>query len=808
MGIERFFYSLAKNKIIKNEGIITGLTENIKVDHLYIDFNSIVYNIANDIESKLNYLLYDIILNKNNLDEKSREILKEWKYELTEITIDSYKKYFSTELIDTYALNMIKQNILHISTKLIDKELVQTIFVAIDGVPQMGKIIEQKKRRYNGYLLSKFKNKIYKEYFEDVSDRRKIYETNKVTYDRGKIISWTKFMKNIKKELSSDEFLNEMKTHNINLKEFVLSHQDVYGEGEKKIIENVLEKKYKGRYAIYSPDADVIILGIIMLNTINNDSTMSILRFNQQSIEYDLVNINILCDSIYEYVVKYAKINKKYYNKINITNDMCFIFTLFGNDFVPKMESIDVRNDIQSLIEVYCYNLEYVDKNNVVKPRYLIFLTDDGLYRINFVNFYEIIKNIANIEDSLLIDTYMANKYKNYSYSKRELDVDKLFPILSEYIININKLFNELRTGVDIDSIINKYDNIEFIRMFLIIEAYVKEVDKIDEKKKRELFRNKILRMMTELNMGKKIRGKFKMQLFDHDNVDSEYHKKNMRENLPHPKMEITEYDKNIYKLEKRIGEYEIKLNATNFDLGGVSVGINQYGDYKMTVYSKLENIIDYYDTFFNISYKKEKKPTKTGFRDIVIFDSKIDDLIEDYLKGLFWVFDNYFNTNYNSKNVSTWFYKHHRVPLLYQVREYLFKYINKGVHVYTKKMTKIFTEVSYDNKNFIDKNKFMTTLEQYIYVTPKNKHIDVPDEYKKIINDDTDSYPDMDELSEKIWNGTDNTKLIESKRISYFAKCNLKSVKYMDYNEFMKNIKSLRTTVIEYEDSFIKIFN
>jgi hypothetical protein len=122
--------------------------------------------------------------------------------------------------------------------------------------------------------------------------------------------------------------------------------------------------------------------------------------------------------------------------------------------------------------------------------------------------------------------------------------------------------------------------------------------------------------------------------------------------------------------------------------------------------------------------------------------------------------------------------------------------------------MTKIFTEVSYDNKNFIDKNKFMTTLEQYIYVTPKNKHIDVPDEYKKIINDDTDSYPDMDELSEKIWNGTDNTKLIESKRISYFAKCNLKSVKYMDYNEFMKNIKSLRTTVIEYEDSFIKIFN
>ena len=63
-----------------------------------------------------------------------------------------------------------------------------------------------------------------------------------------------------------------------------------------------------------------------------------------------------------------------------------------------------------------------------------------------------------------------------------------------------------------------------------------------------------------------------------------------MTENLPHPNMEITEYDKEIYKLEKRIGEYQIKLNATNFDLGSVSIETTYKGDYQIKILNKLEN--------------------------------------------------------------------------------------------------------------------------------------------------------------------------------------------------------------------------
>ena len=65
MGIERFFNSLVKNKTIKENGIDIGLKNKINADYVYIDFNSVIYNIITDIEHDLNYLLYDIILGKN-----------------------------------------------------------------------------------------------------------------------------------------------------------------------------------------------------------------------------------------------------------------------------------------------------------------------------------------------------------------------------------------------------------------------------------------------------------------------------------------------------------------------------------------------------------------------------------------------------------------------------------------------------------------------------------------------------------------------------------------------------------------------
>jgi 5'-3' exonuclease len=800
MGIEKFFYSLAKNKMIKNNSIITGFNKAYDIEHLFIDFNSIVYNVVSEIENELNYLLYDIILfeyDKKELTIKSKEISEKWNFDLTDVTIEKYKEYFTTTIIDNDAMMQIKNTIIHISSVLTEPEQIKTIFIAIDGTPQMGKIIEQKKRRYMGYLLSKFKKNIYNEKFEYVSEKRKIYEKNKITYDRGRIISYTRLMKTIQDVLSSEEFLIELKIKNINLEKYILSHQNVFGEGEKKIMDYIIQHKIKGRYGIYSPDADMIILGIIIKNVLNNDSEIMILRFNQQTKEYDSIHINMLCDSIFEYVVKFTNVLESELNKINITNDISFLFSLFGNDFVPKMESIDAKHDVQLIIDCYCSTL--------ISPKkisYIIFINTDGQYKMNYINFFNIIKNIANIEDILLYDIFMSNKYRNYNKYKKEFGADKLFSVLQDYTDTANKLFNDIRTSELSKNIIKKYNDIEFIKIFLIVESYVRNIKDMNEQEILKIYESKINRLGEDFRKGNKIKGKLKMQLHDDDNINTNYHKKNISENLPHPYMDITEYDKEIYKLEKRIGEYQIKLNATNFDLGSMSIETTYKGDYQIKIHNKLENIVDYYETFFGISYTKQIK----GQKNIIVFDDKMNDLIEDYIKGLFWVFDNYFNSK-QSDNISIWFYKYNRAPLLYQIKEYLNKYIQIGIPEFNIQMDKLYSNIVYDKKNFVDVTEFMTSLEQYVYVTPKNKWHDVPDDYNNVTIKHPNSFPDMEILCADIWTKKENMHLIESKRISYFIKGHLKNVKFMEYTEYIDLIKHLRKISPSYGNIFTKLY-
>ena len=248
MGIERFFNSLKKVGSMSKEGIILGIVEKLDANYLYIDFNSIIYNIASDIEHELNYLLYSIILlNKGTvLDAEAIGIASTWGYDITSPSIATYKSYFDGEKIDVATIERVKNHVLHISSKLVIPEKLKRLFIALDGVPQMSKIIEQKKRRYNGHIISKLKKKIFLSYHNLMSNERKIYEENKNAYDRGKIISWADFMTRMLGALSSTEFKDAMKLQNVNLDEIIISHQSIYGEGEKKIMEHIIESKSVG----------------------------------------------------------------------------------------------------------------------------------------------------------------------------------------------------------------------------------------------------------------------------------------------------------------------------------------------------------------------------------------------------------------------------------------------------------------------------------------------------------------------------------------------------------------------------------
>ena len=434
-------------------------------------------------------------------------------------------------------------------------------------------------------------------------------------------------------------------------------------------------------------------------------------------------------------------------------------------------------------------------------------------------------KAMATTENSLLNETYMANKYKNYNFFKKELGVTKLLPVLEQYVRNANILLDALRVAKDckdnndnnnteyIRTIASKYFNdIEFMERFLIFEGsnYKRNGKTIDEI--REKFRTlleKTINYAKENN--KDIRGRLYFQKTDAFSLDIAYHKKNIADGLKHPNMEITDYDVELYKLERKIGEYETKLNAQGLDLGAVKVILDSKGNYVIRYYSRQEGIKDYYKTFFNINFEmKDIVSQKDGLtKKIVQFDElAIESLVEDYLKGLFWVFDNYFNKNNSVQNanyVSTWIYPHHRSPLLYQVKETLFKFaasnntsaLTSSTNTdFITKMNSLYDEVTISQKYILPRQSFMNKIEHYLYVTPVSTKSDVPDKYKQFIEANPDFFPDLSRLAETIWINDDNSLIIDCRRVSFLNKCNLLGIKFIKFNDFMEKIVPLRDDI------------
>ncbi len=821
MGVEKLFNSLEKIKFIQDNGIQTGFKNKIRSDYFYDDFNSTVYNVATGIEKELNYLLYAIILNQEEfggipLSKTAFEYCTKWNFNVANPTLAQYKDFFTSELIDKVAHERIKESMIIKATQLNEPDDIKIFVISIDGVPESPKDEEQKKRRYNGCVIGELKKKIHKkcEALGKIYPLRKLYETNKISYDRGKIISWTSFMKSLEELFTSESFLLEMKSVCPNLQKIIVSHQNVYGEGEKKIMEYIIENKLIGRHTIFSPDADAIMLGIIAQNELNNGSTFTILRFNQQSEEYDVINIDVLCSNIFQYVKEKTGIISNNITKQSVTNDVAFIFTLFGNDFVPRVESVDARNDIETILDVYCNVIKKAQRKCLIYKS-----TNSDKYRINYYNFAEFIKCTAAIEPSMLNETYLANKYRNYAYLKKELKVSKLLPTIEEYVITANELFKTLRQKKseapsdsdlsyvnDVAAIYTKNTdakNTKFMEHFLIFEGTNIKRDEtgniINLNEKFTLQLHKIVNHFNSIN--KEIRGKQIFQQYDQFDPTSPHHKRNIVENLTHPLMEITDYDIECYMLDRKLGEYEGKLNAVNFDLGAVKIGYDANSNYIIKHFYKHDNIIEYYKTFFGINHEMKECISKDGAKKKVInFDDKqMTSLVEDYIKGLFWVFDTYFNKNNSEQNanyVSTWVYPHHRSPLIYQVKEVLFKFASMGSVAFIEKMNNLYSSVTNGTDYMVPRQSFMNKVEHYLYVTPYNKHIELPEKYKQFVENNRDLFPDLTEIAEKIWTSSDNSELIDCRRISFVNKCNLLCVKFVGFNNFMSRISYLRDEI------------
>jgi len=479
----------------------------------------------------------------------------------------------NSELIIKEVLNNVEKLI---ETNLKTNEL-KTIYLALDGVPSKAKMLEQRHRRYIGEMMNIIQYKL----------------TNKsLSWSKNNITPGTYFMHQLCIDLKSEEFIQRIKKIAPNLEEYIVS--DVYepGEGEKKIMDHLMKKKINPNDTIivYSPDADMILL--TLLAPFQN---MYILRYDQQLSEedpvYNYINVGKLKITIGNYIKTDKSVDLQ-----RLIEDIVFIFTIFGDDFLPKIQSYNVNNDIDIIIDHYVKTLNETD--------YLLY-TDNSVKKINYKSFHTFLNNLAIDEAYYVKRNYYQQLYNNYNYILK----------------CINKYINRYKTT---------YKYVDHTN----IKDFIKDYNS------SKIPRSNIMPKKIEL-------------IYKTYNINDSYHKKEIEG--------MDSSQKEIYKIEKLLNQYNVSKQIFSED--------------------DPDNYVKYYKRFFG--------------------DAKISDIVSEYIIGLTWILDYY----YNNKMYSDWSYPYHFSPLITTIVKHLTSdFLQESQKILYKKYAKLSTP---------------TPIEQVLFITP-----------------------------------------------------------------------------------------
>ena len=245
------------------------------------------------------------------------------------------------------------------------------VYIAMDGPVPMGKLVRQRERRYK---------KIYDDY-----NIQCIYHKFNVpypqTFDSNKISPGTSFMHQL------HDKLNEAISSNVfgNL-QVIFSDSNRTGEGEFKIFEYIRNNHVKSTHCIYSMDADILILSMLI-----RKQNIYVFRHDENK-QAQFIDIS-LCK---KQIATFIDTKCEYYQRI--VNDICFISLLGGNDFVEPIIQFKIRDSgWDNLIDIYT---KYRVGNG-----FLIELNNN----INVDNFEKFIF-IANMYENAMVDKIKSKR--------------------------------------------------------------------------------------------------------------------------------------------------------------------------------------------------------------------------------------------------------------------------------------------------------------------------------------------------------------------------------------------------------------
>ena len=723
MGIEKFF-----NVVRKQYNIVQDIYHpynKIRCEHFFIDFNSIIHFVSQDIIANINAKMLEELEKLGENEEQMSNLQKSYN--------DKYTNKYMNRLITKAVIDQLLSNI----TVLINPHFLKTLYIGIDGIPSKSKMAEQKNRRYSAEYFAKMQEQIAQRYKNKLTPHQRWYEAGKIRWSKSNITVGTPFMHYFCEQLKSKATLDAIHHAVPKIEQIIIS--DVYepGEGEIKIFRYLLGitgYKPTDNIIVYSPDADMILL--CLLTRFEN---LSVLRYDQQLSEtddhavYNHVDIDKLKLCMVEYIRTTHKIaiNAEHTDVTSVYRDIVFIFTIFGDDFLHKIESYNVKNDIQLLFDKYAQLLAKTQQRD---DKYIITPQINGKrYTINYPVFIMYLHLLSADEPAILRRNYYQERYANYNHIIKSVTIYLAKNHIHKYKTdNIEQFIEDYNCSRILDALyvatkVRKEDEMRqtVYKIYPVFLHNIKErdgltftqlIEKIKNNTKKHIMIRHYLLYSADISVDRIVKDPFhaahdvklmELKPFVHS-INNPYHKKITSG--------MNDYEKEIYKLEKLLDEYH--------ELSGDS---------------EIKTSAEYYRAYFDIDANNH----------IALYP-----IVEKYITGLTWINDYYFN----DVMYTDWYYDINGAPLITEIYRTLL--MNKtAIKNVTKNISTYTTEIEF------------TPLEQLIFITPwnTNNHY-LLDMVNKQTKQQLIKYIDSSDDFVKI--DIDNKNNIDCRGAKYFNKC------------------------------------
>lgn len=301
---------------------------------------------------------------------------------------DSGKKIDLDKLED----KMIKRILNYINFLIAFVNPKKGVFISVDGVAPCAKISQQRSRRFKSIYDNKLKDTIKQKYNKNVSN---IWNNTTIT-------PGTKFMEKL--HLAIIQHIKDIKP-NIT---YIYSSYHTKGEGEHKILQHI-KINNDDNLAIYGLDADLLFLALAsgkdklyllreetFLNNTHDTHTpkveiIDIVQDVSEKLNFVSIDETKACINEQFKSMIYDRIGDEHqFNNIDFTRDFIVLCYFLGNDFIPNIPSIEIKNDgLDFLLNIYIETYLTLECNGII----------DEHCEINniFLNMY--IDNLANYED-------------------------------------------------------------------------------------------------------------------------------------------------------------------------------------------------------------------------------------------------------------------------------------------------------------------------------------------------------------------------------------------------------------------------